>query len=118
MTEDACLGTFSHLSLSLLVFRDVLPHTSTIKLTRVSKTPYPHTESVEVIWDMSRMSEGAMALARVAEWSKAPDSSSGGRESAWVQIPPRAVVLFIVYPMPKVIIKVFMLRICTSTHLG
>ena len=34
--------------------------------------------------------------ARVAEWSKAPDSSSGGRESAWVQIPPRAVVLFIV----------------------
>ena len=29
--------------------------------------------------------------ARVAEWSKAPDSSSGGRKSAWVEIPPRAV---------------------------
>ena len=29
--------------------------------------------------------------ARVAEWSKAPDSSSGGRKSAWVEIPPRAI---------------------------
>ncbi|CAN1305786.1 hypothetical protein LINPERPRIM_LOCUS26611 [Linum perenne] len=26
-------------------------------------------------------------MVRVAEWSKAPDSSSGPRKRAWVQIP-------------------------------
>ena len=69
MTEDTCLGTFCHWSLSLLVFREVLPHTATIKLTRVSRTPQPHTESVEVIGDVLRMSEGVIVLVWVAEWS-------------------------------------------------
>ena len=28
---------------------------------------------------------------RMAEWSKAPDSSSGGRKSAWVRTPLRVI---------------------------
>ena len=91
-------------------------------IDRVSITALIYRVEAGVLWyvknRMISCGENHIYSARVAEWSKAPDSSSGGRESAWVQIPPRAVVLFIVYPMPKVIIKVFMLRICTSTHLG
>ncbi|CAN1130578.1 hypothetical protein LINPERPRIM_LOCUS13305, partial [Linum perenne] len=33
----------------------------------------------------------------VAEWSKAPDSSSGPRKRAWVQIPLLTIIFFIIF---------------------
>ncbi|MCD7467783.1 hypothetical protein HAX54_005402 [Datura stramonium] len=45
------------------------------------------TEDVFVMSYIFQKSLSRAERVRVAEWSKAPDSSSGPRERAWVQIP-------------------------------
>ncbi|KAK7320494.1 hypothetical protein VNO77_30018 [Canavalia gladiata] len=45
-------------------------------------------------------------MVRMAEWSKAPDSSSGLRERAWVQIPLLTFAYFFIF-CPLILFRLF-----------
>ncbi|RDX60621.1 hypothetical protein CR513_61221, partial [Mucuna pruriens] len=53
---------------------------------------------------------------RMAEWSKAPDSSSGPRERAWVQIPllTICIIFFTVLVMEKMDSLILLLQTCSD----
>ena len=60
--------------------------------------------------------ESSKANVRMAEWSKAPDSSSGPRERAWVQIPLLTKFLIFIALLFKIVIFILLLIFKSSTN--